>query len=262
MFIPLISKNYLDSKFCLVELGYAYSKFVNEKNRYHIFPFSIVPITKSQALLNTPLSYLQTEALNDIDAIHNFTRILIKEKLMNDNGSINEESGEFILNLNKIIMKNENIIGNAVVVPICSDISNPDAIQHIQNDNKHIINFNLFANKKSVRPDFISLVLKFPGTFNFYHFLRANADISLVFDINNYTESLTDIDIEFKYHETHQLLKKHKYMLHSGMNHIEVPIHEMNIEGLKQISEICFVAWNNYIIEEEGMFSIENVQIK
>ena len=90
----------------------------------------------------------------------------------------------------------------------------------------------------------------------------SNNDIKLSCTINNYTNSLTNIDIEFKYGETHQMLKTYRFTLTSGENRIEIPIKEMNIEGLKQISEICFVSWDRYMIEEEGMFSIENIHVK
>lgn len=132
----------------------------------------------------------------------------------------------------------------------------------MQDNDKHTVNFNLFANGKNERPDFISLVFKFPGTFNFYDFLNSNSNIKFVCMINNYTNSLTNIDIEFKYHESHQMLKSYKLVLNSGINNVEIPIKDMNVEGLKQISEICFVCWNSYITEVEGMFSIEQIQVK
>ena len=58
------------------------------------------------------------------------------------------------------------------------------------------------------------------------------------------------------------MLKSHKFKLNQGANNIEIAIKDMNIDGLKQISEICFVCRNEYIMEEEGMFSIQNIQVK
>ncbi len=261
-FIPLISKNYLNSKYCMIELGFAYSRCVNQKDKYSIFPFCVYPITKSQALLDTPLSYLQTEPINDKAELRNFVNVLLKKNILSEVQITNEMIHSFVNKVNNIIMKTDNILSNAVILPTCSDGSNPDAIQHTLNGEKHIVNFNLNANKKNIRPEFISMVLKFPGTINFYDFLSSNANISLLCSIINYTESLTNIDIEFKYHETHQPLKTYKFKLYPGINNISIPIKEMNIEGLKQISEICFVAWERYIVEEEGMFIVENIQVR
>lgn len=262
VFIPLISKNYNQSKYCLIELGYAYAKSISKKKTYHILPFCISPITKSEAMLGTPLAHINTALLNDKNDIENFLRILINYKLLPEESVMNCDIDSFINSINSIIMNSENILGNATILPICSALNNPDAIRHIQNNDKHTVNFNLFANGENVRPDFISLVFKFPGTFNFYDFLKTNDNISFICGINNYTESLTNIDIEFKYHESHQLLKSYKLVLNSGLNNVEIPIKDMNVEGLKQISEICFVCWDSYITEVEGMFSVENIQVR
>ena len=150
----------------------------------------------------------------------------------------------------------------AVFAVCCSDGANHNAVKYTKNDNKHIVNFNLFADGKSKRPDFISFIIKFPAGFNFYTFLNSNIDMKFMCEINNYTASLTDIDIEFKYKSQPQLLQSHKIRLVSGVNNIEIPIKDMNIDGLKQISEICFVCWESYVTEIEGMFSVENIQVR
>lgn len=262
VFIPLISKNYIESKYCLIELGYAYSKSISHKRKYYILPFCISPITRSEALLGTPLAHMQTSALNDKDDMQNFLRILIKNGLIPESSLMNCDLFSFIDRVNNIIMKSDNILGNAIILPICSDFDNPNAIQHTQDNYRHIVNFNLFANGKNKHPEFISLVFKFPGTFNFYEFLKSNANIKFLCTINNYTDSLTDIDVEFKYHEPPQMLKSHKLKMSKGINNVEILIKDMNVEGLKKVSEICFVCRDTYIIEEEGMFSIENIQVK
>lgn len=262
VFIPLISRNYNQSKYCLIELGYAYAKSISLKKGYHILPFCISPITKDEALLGTPLSHLNTALLNDKKDLQNFLRLLIKKDLMSEDDIMNCDVSGFISKLNKIVMETENILSNAVILPICSKLNNPNAIKHTQNNNEHTVNFNLFANEKGERPDFISLVFKFPGKFNLFDFLIADHNIKFCCDINNYTDSLTNIDIEFKYHESNQILKKHKFILKPGINNIEIPLRDMNVDGLKQISEICFVCWEFYITEIEGMFSIGNIQVK
>ncbi len=212
--------------------------------------------------LETPLAHIQTSALNDKDDVQNFLRTLIKNNLMPESSIMNCDVFGFIAKVNNIIMKSENILGNAIILLICSEFDNPNAIRHTQDNNKHIVNFNLFANGENKRPEFISLVFKFPGTFDFYNFLQSNVDIKFLCEIYNYTDSLTDIEVEFKYHEPPQMLKSHKFKINQGVNNIEISIKDMNIEGLKQISEICFVCRDAYIVEEEGMFSIENIRVK
>jgi len=236
VFIPLISKNYIQSKYCLIELGYAYSRSISNKKKYYILPFCISPITRSEALLGTPLAHLQTSALNDKEDMQNLLRLMIKGGLIPESAIMSCDIFAFVSRINNIIMKSENILDNAIIIPNCSDYNNPNAIQHIQDNNKHIVNFNLYANGKQKRPEFISLVFKFPGTFNFYNFLQSNVDIKFLCEIQSYTDSLTDIDIEFKYHEPQQLLQNHKFKINKGVTDIEISIKDMNIEGLKQIS--------------------------
>ena len=262
VFIPLISKNYNKSRYCLIELGYAYSKKAVRGKNYNILPFCIPPVTKSEALLGTPLSHLQTASLNDKNDIHNFLRILMKSGKIPDISITNQEIFDFVDGINNTIMNTDNILQNAIILPICSLLNNPDAIQHNEEGNRHIVNFNIFANNGGTRPDFISLVFKFPGTFNLYDYMQSNADIKFLCIINNYTASLEYIDIEFKYHEPPQMLKAHKIRLNPGINKVEISIKDMNLEGLKQISEICFVAWDRYINEPEGMFTIEDINVK
>ena len=213
-------------------------------------------------MLGTPLSNLQTESLNDKIAVHNFIKSLVKNGFLSESQITNEDIIDFTSRINKIIMETGNILGNAIVLPICSDTSNPNAIMYNNDNTKHVVNFKLIANPQVERPDFISLVFKFPGTFNFHEFMLSNAEINFTCTINNYTDSLTNIDIEFKYHETHQMLKSHKIKLNPGVNNVIIPINGMNIEGLKQISEICFVAWRRYFNEDEGSFVIEDIQVK
>lgn len=262
IFIPLLSENYLSSKYCMIELGYAYSRLVNRRKKYQIFPFSIPPILPSQALLGTPLSRLQTVELNQAEGIYEMVRLLKRKNYLSNIRMTNIELLNFVDNINSAIMQAKNILSGAVLLPICSSLNNPDAIQCSKEDNSYIVNFNLYANGLNERPDFLSTVLSFPAKFNLYNYLCTNANLRFYCVIDNYTNSLTEISIEFKYHETHQLLKKYFFPLHEGKNNIQIPIKEMNVDGLKQISEICFVTWSNSFIEIEGMYRIENIQVK
>ena len=100
VFIPLISKNYNQSKYCLIELGYAYAKNISRKKTYHILPFCISPVTRDEALLETPLSHLNTALLNDKEDLQNFLRLLIRYKLIPETSIMNSDVFGFINNSN------------------------------------------------------------------------------------------------------------------------------------------------------------------
>ena len=49
LFVPIISKEYYESKFCMIELGVACSYLFSQQNRKgedYIFPFALYPIQK------------------------------------------------------------------------------------------------------------------------------------------------------------------------------------------------------------------------
>lgn len=58
------------------------------------------------------------------------------------------------------------------------------------------------------------------------------------------------------------LLKKYIIEPAAGCNELDIPIAEMNTGGVKQVLEICLVAWKNYMLEADGMFAIEDIQVK
>lgn len=263
IFIPLISRNYLDSNYCMVELGYAYSRIINRRKKYYIFPFCIAPLSKSEALLGTPLSRLQTSALNSVEELYDFIQILRTEGLLKEIHLQNNKIGKFVDNINLSIMDASNILSSAIEEPICSDSNNHYAVEvSRENNSQYIVNFNLFANGLMNKPDFISLVLKFPGLFNFYNYLCTKKDICFYCSIDNYTESIKEISIEFKFHESHQKLKEYRNILIAGKNDIKIPLSDMNIDGLKQISEICFVVWQNAFVDNEGMFKVQDIYVR
>lgn len=109
VFIPLISKNYSQSRYCLIELGYAYAKSISRRKSYHILPFCISPITKSEALLGTPLAHLNTALLNNKDDMENFLRILIKHGLIPEASIMNRNVHNFINTINNLVMKSEKL---------------------------------------------------------------------------------------------------------------------------------------------------------
>jgi len=80
--------------------------------------------------------------------------------------------------------------------------------------------------------------------------------------VNNFTNSITDINVEFKYSNNLQKLYTYKYKITAGENKIYIPLAKMKSQALQEISEICFVVWNNQFIESEGMFELRNIALR
>lgn len=83
LFVPILSREYYESRFCMIELGVAYSylfnKFKKNEENY-IFPFALYPVRKGQALSGTPMTNIQTGEINDENDIRAFLECLSSEK--------------------------------------------------------------------------------------------------------------------------------------------------------------------------------------
>lgn len=79
--------------------------------------------------------------------------------------------------------------------------------------------------------------------------------------INNYTNSISKIDIEIKYSDNNLILYRKTIHLRDGENEITIPLGEIKREALKHVSEICFVIKPSAYIEEEGMIQIYGLEI-
>lgn len=84
-------------------------------------PFCITPITRDEALLGTPLSYLNAALLNNKEDLENFLRLLIRNRLISEASIMNMDVFGFVNRINNIVMRTENILGNAAFAVCCSD---------------------------------------------------------------------------------------------------------------------------------------------
>ena len=98
LFVPIISHEYYESKFCMIELGVACSYLFNQYNKKgdeYIFPFALYPIQKGQALSGTPIANIQTGDISDEKDIHSFLEYLSSEKGVNIGTGINRKLHSF-----------------------------------------------------------------------------------------------------------------------------------------------------------------------
>ena len=102
LFVPIISKEYYESKFCMIELGVAYSYLYNQFSKQgedYIFPFVLYPIQKGQALSGTPIANIQTGSISDEKDIHSFLEYLTSDKGVNIGGGLNRKLHSFMFEI-------------------------------------------------------------------------------------------------------------------------------------------------------------------
>lgn len=104
LFVPIISKEYYESKFCMIELGMACSYLYNQDDKRredYIYPFVLYPIQKGDALSGTPISAIQTGDLSDEKDIHGFLTYLSTDKGVHIGTGFNHKLHSFILEQNQ-----------------------------------------------------------------------------------------------------------------------------------------------------------------
>lgn len=269
IFVPIISKEYYESKFCMIELGVAYSCLSNRNDgREYIFPFALDPLKKGLALSGTPLNYIQTGSLSDEDDIHNFLEYLSNDMGLGLCSGINRKIQSFEYDIGQIFLKSQNIVKMAKFGTYFDDSiefeKRGDIVSSSATDDMIVINFNMNPyERQEVRyPSFISLALRYVDKLDIGRYLYFNSQAEFHFMLTNFTNSLKKIFVEFKYSDNNSLLDTFEFSVGYGENKLSIPLERMVSNALNNISEICFVIHPDDIVEEEGMFKIGEIEIK
>lgn len=270
IFIPIISNNYYSSRFCMVELGFAYSASYNiykDLNKNYIFPFSVYPINKSEALKNTPLKNLQVADIANKDEIGAFVNSLNDLKKCNII-AYNNKIRKFIEEINNNFIDENFDLINVAQKEVYFDqdnilIDNPrDFVFYKSKNNEFKITYDFNPYEKNNRkPTYISFVLKYIDKFDIQKYIELYNKSIFSVCITSETNSLNNIDIEFKYSNNNLILKKYTQPLHKGINKIEINMNDMRSEALRDISQICFVIHPYDTNVDKGEYKISDIEL-
>ena len=271
VFIPIISKEYYDSKFCMIELGVAYSYFrgkYQKNGESYIYPFALYPVQKGYALSGTPLSNLQTGDISDKEDLRGFLKYLSSEKGIVIGSGTNRIIHAFKNEIDRIVLQNQNIIEAAKINTYFDD-----SIEHKHREDIAyygiskdgiVVNYNMnpYERVDVIRPNFISLVLSYIDKLDLGRYLELNLNIEFKFSITSFTNSLRRLFVEFKYSNSHSLLETFEFPIVYGENQFSIPLEKMKSNALHDISEISFVIHPDDVVEDEGMFKIEAIKVE
>lgn len=271
LFIPVLSKEYYESRFCMIELGVAYSYYSNkyEKNgEEYILPFALFPVTRGQALSGTPMSNIQVGEMNDENDLKSLLEYLEAEKSIRIGSGINRKLHSFKAEMDQIILKNQDIVEMAKIGTYFDDSiaykRKEDVVNYSIKDNTIIVNYNM--NPYDIRdvkhPNFISMVLRYVDKIDLGRYLDFNDAAEFEFALTSFTNSLERIFVEFKYSDSNKVLETFKLPVVYGENKMSISLKGMRSNALNQISEICFVIHPEDVVEEEGMFQIGEIRIQ
>lgn len=270
LFIPIISREYYESKFCMIELGIACSYLfsqLNKKGEEYIFPFALYPIQKGQALSGTPIANIQVGDLSNERDIHSFLEYLSSEKGVKIGTGINRKLHSFKFEIDQIFLGRQNIVEMAKINAFFDDnieFKQREDIASISvNENFIVVNYNMnpYEVCNVTRPNFISAVLRYIDGLNVSRYLDFNHAAEFQFVVTNFTNSLRRIFVEFKHSNNHSLLETFEFAVDQGENKLSISLEKMRSKALSDISEICFVIHPEDVVEDEGMFKISKIEI-
>lgn len=271
LFVPVLSKEYYESRFCMVELGVAYSYLYNKHKKQgedYIFPFALYPVRKSEALSGTPMADIQSGEINSESDIRSFLEYLSSEKGIYIGSGINRKLHSFKAEIDQILLKYQNILELAKIGTYFDDSieykKKEDIVSNSVKGNAIFINFNMnpYEVQDAKYPNFISAVLGYIDTLDLGRYLDFNDASEFRFVLTNFTNSLKKICVEFKYSYNNKILEVFEFPVSSGENTLSIPLNTMRSGALHEISEICFVIHPEDIIEEEGMFQIRDIIVQ
>lgn len=270
LFIPIISKEYYESKFCMIELGVACSYLFSQQNKKgedYIFPFALYPIQKGSALSGTPIANIQVGDISAERDIHSFLEYLSSEKGLKIGTGINRKLHSFKFEIDQIFLEHQNIIELAKINTFFDNSiefkHREDIVSISVNGNSIVVNYNMnpYETSNVKRPNFISAVLRYIDGLDVNRYLDFNDSAEFQFVVTNFTNSLRRIFVEFKHSDNHSLLDTFEFAVSQGENKFSLSLERMRSKALSNISEICFVIHPDDVVEDEGMFKISEIEI-
>ena len=266
-FIPLLSDNYYSSRFCVIELGFAYAVLTQKADKgnadSYIFPVAIPPVTQVKALNGTPLSHLQVSYIHEARGV----RELLEAVLPTLPAGMNEIIGNFADEVKKSLVGKLDI--NSLAQRLACKAANvpgedSDYISYSENpaskEAEIIFNAKPFGSDKEY-PEVLSFVYNFVDKIDLYQPAMFFESSYLKACLNNETNSITKINVEIKYSDSKEILLKKAFELGTGENQVLIPLREIRSEAAKQVSEICFVITPSAYRKTEGRLRICGLEI-
>ncbi|RKI39588.1 toll/interleukin-1 receptor domain-containing protein [bacterium D16-51] len=258
----LITQNYIDSKFCIMEMGAAWAFKDN------IFPI-IVPPLDYNILNDTPLKIIQSIILSDAeDLFKKLYEYKLVEKQIIPRLSFMQEHGlfdkikQFTENVKIYVGKNYGFNFKDSKIICVAQNGDPDAVKIELNGNFHQMDCNFKANEFYPIPsNFISCVYQFVP-----HKDWSNITANSVFycKCRSKNNSIHKVTIEFKCGDNLFKFYEQTFLINDNYSEIKIPISydTMPQKHLKDISEVCFVIRPNFVKNFIGEIEIGELKFQ
>lgn len=270
LFIPILSTEYFKSRFCMIELGAAYGCLYNKhrgNGKNYIFPFTLYPMNKGNALSGTPMSNIQSGEMENRNDIRKLLEYLTKKINAVLKPEIEKQLCEFNRYTIQKMYRDEDVVGKAKIQAYCDSETKfyreEDIVNYVLNEDGVNINFNMnpYQLNDFLYPKYIGLALKYIDKLNMGKYLDCNEEATFKFMLMNHSGALKEIFIEFKYSEANRILETFSFRLNSGKNILNIPIKKMRSKALSEIQEICFVIHPADVNYEKGSFQLKAIKM-
>lgn len=242
----LVTQNYIDSKFCIMEMGAAWAFKDN------IFPI-IVPPLDYNILNDTPMKIIQSIILSDAeDLFKKLYEYKLVEKQIIPRLNFMQEHGlfdkikQFTENVKVYVSKNYGFNFKDANIICVAQNGDPEAVKLEANGNMNVMQCNFKANSYYPIPsNFISCVYQF-APHKDWSVINANSIFCC--KCRSRDKSIQKVTIEFKCGDNLFKFYEQTFTVNNDYMDVKVPItyEKMPKKHLKDISEICFVVRPNF----------------
>lgn len=270
IFIPILSEEYLKSKFCLMELGAAWIKLCETKEDVldkYILPAVLYPVPRT-ALSDTPLTNIQTVDLVSIEGVNSIIKRFHEIGILPlECSDYLKRVPEFVEDLDKIIFSTNsgNFLRRARMIAV-SENGNPDSIVLNSDVENNAFNLNIDFSTNEIftkMPAFISFVMQFVRKLNLTSVVNSvEEDTSFSFIVDNLDNVIKGLNIEFKFGENIRILDSITLKVEPGINEFDIPFNSLNKDGWDELSEICFVIKPMNLVKRSGSIIIKDIRVK
>lgn len=258
----LITPNYVESKFCIMEMGAAWAYKDN------IVPI-IVPPLDYNVLNDTPMKTIQALMLDETESIFNrfYENMLIEKNIINRLNFFQEHElltkvEKFIRNVKLYVNQNYGFnFKDAKIISVAQN-GDPDATKIESYNECHKLYCNFNPNKYyPISSNFISFVYQFIPHKD-WSTITVNSNISL--ECRSVDKSISRITIEFKYGANLFKFYEKTFDVTNTYTKIDIPINynSMPQKYLKDISELCFVVRPNFVKNYLGQIEFRNLKFQ
>ncbi len=249
IFLALLSREYWESRYCIFELSVAFAKSkawaldADPDNDFMIQPAFIPPLSKVEALSNTPLYNMQVTDITNVGELLLLLKQINPELTDANLNSLRGAVTEFTGRIRRDILANMSLTEGAAANAWMDErpdapVKKDDLISVAEaGDASYLVRYDF--SDLPYEPSFASLALHYMQELDLRQYLKTDRKAAFCCRIQS-TGPLQSITIEFKDYFGMKL-REFAQVFQGNTVNVSIPLADMNCDRLEKIAEICFV---------------------